>query len=94
MDEKTIGMTRTTIHITRKTNCAVIDIDHAMIHTDRCRDPYGKRQRKTPKRRSDSVRDRTEIRGWKSALSSGLGVNVRFPTAPFSAPGEKQWGRI
>jgi hypothetical protein len=41
MDEKTIGMTRTTIHITRKTNRAATDIDHAMIHTDRSRDPYG-----------------------------------------------------
>ena len=71
-DETAVGMTRTTIHITRKTNCAATDIDHAMIHTDRSRDPYGKRHRKTPERRSDSVRDRTEIRGWKSALHVSL----------------------
>jgi hypothetical protein len=50
-DETAVGMTRTTIHITRKTNCAATDVDHATIHTDRSRDPYGKRHRKTPKRR-------------------------------------------
>src|SRR6202022_1918485 len=40
-DETAVGITRTTIHITRKINCAATDIDYAMIHTDRCRDPYG-----------------------------------------------------
>ena len=40
-DETAVGMTRTTIHITRKINYAVTDVDHGMIHTDRCRDPYG-----------------------------------------------------
>lgn len=40
--ETTVGMIRTTIHITQKINCAATDVDHAMIHTDRSRDPYGK----------------------------------------------------